>query len=284
MVGCASLNSQEAGFSQGEWLKEKAGWVRRETLRVHQVAPSTRIASSLSPVEIFTALYYGRLLRFNPKEPYAADRDRLIISKGHGSIALYPILADVGYFDNQELRRVGTAESFLGGIPDPVVPGFETVNGSLGHGLGVGCGVALALQRTKNPANVLVLMGDGELYEGAVWEALLLAPEHHLDNLLLIVDYNKIAMLDYCAKIIQLEPLVDKFKSFEWVCEEVNGHDVQAVHASLHRLMRERGGKPKALLAHTVKGKGVPMLEKDSFCHLRTLTHDESQAALEALK
>jgi transketolase len=284
VVGCASLNNPEAGFPQGEWLKEKAGWVRRETLRVHQVAPSTRIASSLSPVEIFTALYYGRLLRFNPKEPYAADRDRLIISKGHGSIALYPILADVGYFDNQELRRVGTAESFLGGIPDPVVPGFETVNGSLGHGLGVGSGVALALQRTKNPANVLVLMGDGELYEGAVWEALLLAPEHHLDNLLLIVDYNKISMLDYCANIIQLEPLIDKFKSFGWVCEDVDGHDVQAVHASLQRLMRERGGQPKVLLAHTVKGKGVPMLEKDSFCHLRTLTHDESQAALEALR
>lgn len=274
---------QGDGFQLRNLLEQKARWVRRETLRIHQIAPSTRIASSLSPVEIFAALYYGNLLRFDPENPYAVERDRLIISKGHGSISLYPVLADVGYFDKQELLRTGTTESFLGGIPDPVIPGFETVNGSLGHGLGVACGVALAMKRTSNPANVLVLMGDGELYEGSVWEALMLAPEHKLDNLLLILDYNKIAMLDYCAKIIHLEPLADKFKAFGWFCEEVDGHDVKAVHASLHKLMEQRSGSPKVLIAHTVKGKGVPLLENDSLCHLRTLTAAEVQASVEVL-
>ena len=284
MTVCESKRDQEDDRTLlRNFLEQKACWVRRETLHIHQIAPATRIASSLSPVEIFTVLYYGHLLHFDPAIPYSADRDRLIISKGHGSVSLYPILADVGYFDKQELKRAGTVESFLGGIPDPMVPGFETVNGSLGHGLGVGCGMAVALRHTKNPASGLVLMGDGELYEGSVWEALLLAPEHKLDNLLLIVDYNKIAMLDYCAKIIRLEPLGNKFKSFGWDCEEVDGHDVEALHTVMQKLIKRRNGQPKVLIAHTVKGKGVPLLEKDSLCHLRTMSGAEVQAAVEAL-
>src|SRR5690242_14815836 len=122
-------------------LKEKAVWVRSETLRIHKLAVETRVASSLSCVEVLTALYYGDILNFDPKEKYSEKRDRFVISKGHGSIAMYPILADVGYFDKSELNKVCTEESFLGGIPDPIVPGFETINGSLGHGLGVACGM-----------------------------------------------------------------------------------------------------------------------------------------------
>ena len=148
-------------------LKQKALWVRQETLKIHRYAPGTRIASSLSDVEIFTVLYYGDILKFDPKNTHWENRDRLIISKGHGAISLYPILADLGYFDKEELGRVCDKDSFLGVIPDPEIPGIETVNGSLGHGLGVACGISIALKRNNSDSKVFVLMGDGELFEGS---------------------------------------------------------------------------------------------------------------------
>jgi len=159
-------------------LSEKAKWVWRETLKVHRRAAETRIASSLSPIEIFVALYYGGVLRFDPKKPWAEERDRCIISKGHGSICMYPILADLGFFPMSELERVCVKGGFLGGIPDPVIPGYETVNGSLGHGAGVGTGMALGLKRKKSDRSVFVIVGDGELHEGANWEAFMFASHH----------------------------------------------------------------------------------------------------------
>lgn len=160
------------------YLKDKALRIRKETLNIHRTSQETRIASSLSCVEILTVLYYGKILNFKSSEPNWENRDRFIISKGHGAISLYPILADVGYFSRSELANVGKEGSFLGGIPDYIIPGFETTNGSLGHGLGVACGVSLALKRKKRKEKVFVLMGDGELYEGSVWEAVMFAGEH----------------------------------------------------------------------------------------------------------
>jgi transketolase len=156
-------------------LKAKARWVWLETLRIHRRAPETRLASSLSPVEIFVALYYGGVLRFNPTQPLTETRDRCIISKGHGSICMYPILADLGFFAMEELEHVCESGSFLGGIPDPVIPGYETVNGSLGHGLGVATGMALGLNRKGSDRDVFVIAGDGELHEGSNWEAAMFA-------------------------------------------------------------------------------------------------------------
>src|SRR5436305_7611509 len=141
-------------------LIDKAHWVWRETLAIHRRAPETRIASSLSPIEIFVALYYGGLLTQFPKNPLDETRDRCIISKGHGSICMYPILADLGYFDRAELDRVCKRGGILGGIPDPVVPGYETVNGSLGHGLGVGVGMARGIARKGGSQQVFVVTGD----------------------------------------------------------------------------------------------------------------------------
>jgi len=256
-------------------LKEKALWVWKETLKIHGVAPSTRLASSLSPIELFVALYYGGVLRHDPSRPRWEGRDRLVVSKGHGAIALYPILADLGFFPREELKRVGQQGSFLGGIPDVLVPGVETVNGSLGHGLGVGCGMALALRTQGRAETVFVVAGDGELYEGSVWEAAMFAGHQALDNLVVILDYNKISMLDYCRNIIDLEPLADKFRSFKWSVTEAAGHDAEALVATLARLKGERSRQPKILIAHTVKGRGVPVLEQDRMCHLRTLSAAE---------
>jgi transketolase len=253
------------------FLKNKACWVRKETLNIHKIAPETRIASSLSCVEIFVVLYYGKILNYNPKDTGWEKRDRLIISKGHGGISFYPILADLGYFDKEELKRVCKKGTFLGGIPDSIIPGFETINGSLGNGPGVACGIALALKRKKAKENVFVLIGDGELYEGSVWEAIMFAGEHKLDNLIFILDKNKICMLDYCKKILDLDPVEEKFKVFKWDVRSVDGHDINELLISLKSLKEERNQRPKLLIAHTVKGKGVLSLENDPLCHIKSL-------------
>ena len=254
-----------------EFMREKATWVRKETLKIHKIAPETRISSSLSPVEIFVVLYYGKILNFDAKNINWAGRDRFIISKGHGAISLYPILADLGYFDQNELKNVGKEGSFLGGIPDSVIPGFETINGSLGHGLGVACGMALALKRKKAKEMVFLLLGDGELYEGSVWEAIMFAGEHKLDNLILILDNNRVCMLDYCKKILDLEPHEEKFKAFKWDVVTIDGHDVNQLFNSLIAFKEEKNNKPKILIANTIKGKGVPRLETDSLSHIKSL-------------
>jgi transketolase len=256
------MNSDSADLCQ------KAHWVWRETLAIHRRAPETRLASSLSSIEIFVALYYGGVVRFNPANPRAEDRDRCIISKGHGSICMYPILADLGFFPMAELQRVCEAGSFLGGIPDPVIPGFETVNGSLGHGLGVAAGVALGLKRKGSNRNVFIVAGDGELHEGANWEAIMFASQHKLDNLHLVVDDNRISMLGYTDDIVSHGDLTTRLQAFGWDCQEVNGHDVLAVQAALLQQKAQATGKPKALIARTLKGRGVPGLENAPLSHI----------------
>ncbi|MBU2044113.1 MAG: transketolase [Candidatus Omnitrophica bacterium] len=266
---------------QPNFLVEKSNWVRKETLKVHKLAPETRIASSLSSVELFVALYYGKVLKYDPTNLRAEDRDRLIVSKGHGSICLYPILADLGFFDKKELLTVCKEGSFLGGIPDTLIPGYETINGSLGHGLGVASGVAIGLKRKNRLESVFVVLGDGELYEGSVWEAVMFAGYHKLDNLILIIDNNKICMLDYCSKILDLTPLADKFKAFGWMTQEVDGHNPAVMQEVLLKAKKDRNSKPKLIIAQTKKGKGVPKLENDSLCHVRSLSAQEVDALVE---
>ncbi|AVT78117.1 transketolase, N-terminal section [Rhodopseudomonas palustris] len=252
-------------------LPARARWVWRETLALNLLAPETRLASSLSSIEIFVALYYGGVLAFDPKRPLAAERDRCVISKGHGSICMYPILADLGFFPVEELSRICQAGSFLGGIPDPVIPGYETVNGSLGHGLGVASGMALGLQRGGGAErSVFVVTGDGELHEGANWEAIMFAAQHGLDNLHLIVDDNRISMLGFTDDIVSHDDLAARLTAFGWSCARVDGHDVEAVRAALLAMKVVRDGRPKALLARTVKGRGVPGLENVALSHILT--------------
>jgi len=249
-------------------LQERAGWVRRETLKLHRRAPETRVASSLSSVEIFVSLYYGGVLRFNPANPMDPNRDRCVISKGHGSICMYPILANLGFFPEDELTRICSRGSFLGGIPDPVIPGYETINGSLGHGLGVASGMAFGLKTLGSDRCVFVISGDGELHEGANWEAIMFASQHCLDNLCLIVDNNQISMLGRTDDILSQRDLNRRLTSFGWDCSEVDGHDVAGITKSLLNTKNVGGGKPKALIANTLKGKGLPSLEDKPLSHV----------------
>lgn len=267
-----------------EMLEKKTQWVRKETLKLHKRAPGIRLASSLSDVEIFVVMYYGHILQYNPKNICWENRDRFIVSKGHGAVSLYPILADLNFFDIAELDKISTEESFLGNIPDTGVPGFETINGAVGHGLGVACGVALALKRKGIDKNVFVLCGDGELNEGAVWEAVMFAPFHKLNNLILIVDNNRMSMLGYQKDILGLEPLEKKFKTFQWKVESVDGHNIKQLHTVLNKLKNDKHDQPKALIAYTVKGKGIPELENDILNHVRILNEDEINKILERWK
>lgn len=256
-------------------LERKAQWVWEETLKLHRRSPETRVASSLSPIEIFVVLYYGGFLRQKPSDPRWSLRDRCIISKGHGSLCMYPILADLGYFPREELERVGKAGSFLGGIPDPVIPGYETINGSLGHGAGVGAGMALALKRRRMDQQVYVVTGDGELHEGSNWEAFMFAAQHELDNLTVIVDNNQISMLGPTDEIVSHRDLCGKLQAFGWVAEVVqDGHSVSALQAALTNYRQVRSGSPKALVVNTRKGNRVPGLENAPLSHVTAIKPD----------
>ena len=267
-----------------ETLQKKTQWLRRETLKLHKCAPETRVASCLSDIEIFVVLYYGGILDYAPTNVQSENRDRLIISKGHGAVSLYPVLADLNFFDKEELKKIGREDSFLGVIPDTAVPGFETINGSLGHGLGVACGIAMGLKRKRLDKKVFVLSGDGELNEGAVWEAVMFASYHKLNNLILIVDNNKMSMLGYQKDILGLEPLEEKFKAFHWKTQTVNGHNVEQLYTALDNLKKDDNSQPKVLIANTRKGKGIPELESDPLCHVKTLKATEVDSILEEWK
>ncbi|MGH2279035.1 transketolase [Aliarcobacter sp. ERUVET-7] len=266
-------------------LKGKSKFIRCETLKIHKLAPETRVASSLSPIEIFVSLYYGNILNYNSKDPRDDNRDRFIISKGHGSISMYPLLADLGFFDKSELDNVCKDGTFLGGIPDPIIPGYETVNGSLGHGLGVGAGIAVALKTKQKSQSVVVLTGDGELNEGSNWEAIMFAQQHKLDNLTLIVDYNKVSMLDFSKNIINMNSLNKKFEAFNWDVYEVeDGHDIEEVYSTLKSVIETRKQKPKVVIVNTIKGKGVPFLETHALSHILSLKSEDIDSLIKEIE
>jgi transketolase len=203
--------------------------------------------------------------------------------KGHGGLSLYPILADLGFFAKAELDTVLQEGSTFGSIPDCAIPGFETTNGSLGQGLGVAAGMALGLQTKRNPAKVFVVLGDGELYEGSIWEALSFAAHNKLNNLIAILDYNKISMLGYCEKNLGLEPLEQKFAAFGWQVHNVDGHAVEQVYTCLKASKQAPSEKPTMVIAHTIKGKGVKELEGNPLCHVRSLSKAEVELAIAVL-
>ncbi len=248
-------------------LKKKALWVWEETLKIHQCASETRVASSLSSVEIFVVLYYSGILEFDSSRPLWAERDRCIVSKGHGSLCLYPILADLGFFPLSELQKVCQPGGFLGGIPDPVIPGYETVNGSLGHGVGVSAGMALVLKRREKKQRVYVVVGDGELHEGANWEAFMFASQQGLNNLTVIVDDNRTCMLGRTDEVLSHRSLAEKFTAFGWKSKEINGHSIKEIYQAISDT-NETEHKPLAIIARTIKGHGVPELENNPLSHV----------------
>jgi len=247
-------------------LDARSKALRRMVCETVAVAGRGHLGPALSLIEILRVLY-DDVLRVRPQEPGWPERDRCILSKGHGCLALYAILADKGFFSPDVLATFCAHDSILGGHPEHgMIPGVEASTGALGHGLSIGVGMAIANRLRGSAARVFVVLGDGELDEGSVWEAAMAASKHGLDQLTAIVDYNKFQSYGPTSVVLELEPLLDKWRSFGFAAEEVDGHDVAALREKL-RALPYRRGRPSALICHTVKGKGVPEAENNADWH-----------------
>jgi transketolase len=247
-------------------LDDRSKYLRRLVVRALAGGERGHVGSSMSLVEIMRVLY-DDILRFRPAEPKWRGRDRMILSKGHGCIALYVMLADKGYFPLDTLDTFCRRDSILGGHPEAAkVPGVEASTGSLGHGLSYGVGMALAARIERRDSRVLVVMGDGEIDEGSVWEAALCAGKHRLSNLTAVIDYNKIQSAGPTSEVQDLEPLLDKWRAFNFAAVDVDGHDVAAMRDVFRRLPLVPD-RPSAVICHTVKGKGIPFAENDANWH-----------------
>ena len=244
---------------------------------VHR-AKASHIGGALSMADILGVLY-GDILQVRPTEPGWPERDRLILSKGHSCTSLYAALALRGFFPLEELNEYGTDGSRLMSHASHSVPGVEFSTGSLGHGLPFGCGIAFAAKRRTAKFRVFVLLSDGELDEGSNWESILFAPQHQLDNLTVIVDYNKVQSLGEVAQVIDLHPLAEKFRACRWAVREIDGHDLGAIRDALATTPWE-AQRPSCLLAHTIKGKGVDFMESKLLWHYRSPSDEELRSAL----
>ncbi len=265
-------------------LDERSRYLRRLAVRCLDKGERGHIGSTMSLIEILRVLY-DDVLRFRPAEPMWRERDRMVLSKGHGCIALYVLLADKGYFPVEILDSFCRRDSILGGHPEAgKVPGVEASTGALGHGLSIGVGMALAARMDRRDSRVFVVMGDGEINEGSVWEAALAAGKHKLTNLTAIVDYNKIQSAGFTSEIQDLEPLADKWRAFGFATVEVDGHDLTALRGVLGATPVQPD-RPTAVICHTVKGKGIPFAENDPKWHhqsrVAAKTIDEMYQALE---
>ena len=246
-------------------LERKACQVRRGLLDMIYKSQVGHIGGALSSADIITALFY-RLMRFDPQNPQWEDRDRFILSKGHCVEGYYFILADLGFFDKAELSTFCQFGTRLIAHPNRKIPGVEMNTGSLGHGLAVACGMALAGKMDHKDYRVYALMGDGEQDEGSVWEAAMLAANYKLDNLCVIVDRNRLQISGKTEEIMCLEPFAEKWRAFGFHVEEIDGNDMSTVVETLERL-KDQKGKPKMILANTVKGKGICFMENQVKWH-----------------
>jgi transketolase len=257
-----------------------------DTLRHHVVEMAAdsgaHVGGSLSVVEILAVLYFDGVLRVDPAQPKSNGRDSLIFSKGHASAALYAALAERGFFPVADLASYKRMGSRLAGHPAKSIPGVELATGSLGHGLAVGNGIALAGKHDGRDSRVFVVMGDGECQEGVVWEAAMAAAHYRLDNLVAIVDRNGVQEDGPTEKIMALEPFAEKWRAFNWEVREVDGHDLAALSQALHAVPFA-AGRPSLLLARTVKGKGLSFAENTNAWHYGKLSAEQRTQALAEL-
>ncbi|HXE89602.1 MAG TPA: transketolase [Terriglobales bacterium] len=265
-------------------LQRIANRMRIEIIRMLGAAGSGHPGGSLSKVELLVALYF-RVLRHDPKDPAWRERDRFILSNGHSCPVLYATYAETGYIDPALLMTLRKLGSPLQGHPDKrMLPILEASTGSLGQGLSIGVGAALAARLDQLDYHTFVLVGDGEVQEGQIWEAAMFAGHQKLQNLTCIVDYNKIQLDDFVTNIIDLEPLVEKFRAFNWTTVEIDGHDFAQVIPALERARANTSGRPTAIIAHTVKGKGVSFMENVVEWHGVAPKPDQVEAAVAELE
>jgi transketolase len=264
-------------------VKELSRRIRMQVLQMTHRARSSHVGSCFSIVDLLAVLYM-RVLRVRPDEPDWPNRDRFLLSKGHGAAALYATLAERGFFQEGWLTEFNAEGTQLAGhVTHHGVPGVEVSTGSLGHGLPLGCGMALAAKRDGWPVRVFVVMSDGECDEGSNWEAALFAPHHRLDNLTAIIDYNKIQSFGSVEEVLNLYPLAEKWRAFGWAVSEIDGHNYEQIVTALETVPTQTN-RPTCIIAHTVKGKGVSFMEGQLLWHYRPPDANELQAALQELE
>jgi transketolase len=262
-------------------LDERSKYLRRLVVRTLQGGERGHVGSSMSLVEIMRVLY-DDILRFRADEPKWRWRDRMILSKGHGCIAQYVMLAEKGFISYEALDTFCRRDSILGGHPEAAkIPGVEASTGALGHGLSYGVGMALAGRIDRRDSRVIVVMGDGEINEGSVWEAALCAGKHKLSNLTAVIDYNKVQSAGPTREIQDLEPLLDKWRAFNFATVDVDGHDVGALRNVFRRLPLAPD-RPSAVICHTVKGRGIAFAENDANWHHKSKIGKDVVASLYA--
>ena len=263
--------------------RELANRIRRHVIYMTNAAKSSHVGTSFSMADLLAVLYSG-VLRITPETVDAPERDRFLLSKGHGCAGLYAVLAEQGFFPVEWLKDFYQDGSVLSGHATHYgIPGVEISTGSLGHGLSIGCGMALAAKRDGRDYRVFTLLGDGECDEGSIWEAAMFASHHALDNMVVIVDYNKLQSLGHATEVLGLEPFTDKWAAFGWAVREIDGHDFTEIEASLQQVPH-KVGKPTCIIAHTVKGKGVSFMEDSLLWHYRSPAGAEMEQALQELE
>lgn len=256
-------------------IEEKAIDLRKKYIKTAALVDATHVASSLSCIDIITVLYFGGILRYDPANPQAENRDRFILSKGHAALALYNALCEAGFFTREELNTYCKPGSIFGALATSKVPGIEYTTGSLGHGLPFAVGTALALRMKKSDSLVYVLTGDGECQEGSIWEAAMSIAQFNISNLIWIIDRNNLQSDDEVNSVIDIEPLEQKLQSFGFRTFNVNGHDINLLSSVLRFDRTKLSGKPNAIIARTIKGKGASILENKKDSHSKKPTKEE---------
>jgi transketolase len=263
-------------------LENKAKQIRRLIIQMLAKAGSGHPGGSLSATDLITALYFS-LLRHNPKDPAWPKRDRFHMSKGHCCPLWYAVLAESGYFPKDKLWTLRQLGSILQGHPDRRTPGVDVASGSLGQGLSVGLGMSLAAKLDQQDYRVYVLLGDGEIQEGNIWEAAMACAHYKCDNLCAMLDYNGFQIDGKVKDIMNLEPIVDKWQAFGWQAIEIDGHNIRQILQAFEEARLTRG-KPSIIIAHTIKGKGVSFMENVVDFHGRAPTKEEAEKALKELE
>lgn len=244
-----------------EELKRKSVFIRRQVLEMIASAGKGHIGGAFSCTDILVYLFYGGVLRYNAENPQWPLRDRFIMSKGHSGAVQFAILADLGFFPEPVLKKYQKSDCILGGHPDILIPGIEADTGSLGHGLGIGAGLALSARMDGKDFLTFVVMGDGECCEGAVWESAMFSARHNLSNLIGIIDKNELCVTDRVSDCVKIDPLGDKWRAFGWEVKEIDGHSFVELSKAFADIRCRKSDKPLMIVARTVKGKGVSFME-----------------------
>jgi len=280
----AAARSGHGHNATPEFLADRARFVRLETVRLTRIAGAGHYSSTFSAAELFAALYYAHM-RIDPARPNWPDRDRFILSKGHAAIGLYPVLADLGFFDPALLDDYTRLGSPFGDHPDmKKIKGVDFSSGSLGHGLSIGVGMALAGRVQQRDYRVYCMLGDGELHEGQVWEAAMAASHFQLQGLVGIVDRNGLCIDGHTEEIMGIEPIDERFRSFGWQVRRIDGHDFDAILATLGGLEPAGIGAPQMIIADTIKGRGVRMMEGNLNWHVGNLVGRDYDAVVDELQ